>query len=84
MTARGTSYDWMTYFWDMVAQQGTTIPEIWDLWDHANPGNWNIEAGNPQPHDAMHTAATGLVPTYPDILDQHEAAMVHGLDTSVH
>ncbi len=38
---RGTPYDWMRMFWDLRTDEGVNPAIIFEIWDEADPHDWN-------------------------------------------
>ncbi|MEQ1567355.1 MAG: hypothetical protein ABMA64_17060 [Myxococcota bacterium] len=61
---RGTYLDWMRAFWDADQGQGLTTEQIFDLWDEANPKDWDSSGGGitsaDDPQERLEAAALSL------------------------
>ncbi|MCK6526054.1 hypothetical protein L6R50_00320 [Myxococcota bacterium] len=38
---RATPYDWLRFWWDMVSFGGLSVGDVFDMWDEADPHDWN-------------------------------------------
>jgi hypothetical protein len=83
---RGTQFDWLRYFWDMLTDEGLEPEEILDIWDAADPHTWNStdlgSAGNDP--IARIEAAADVVPAACSGLtcfgDEHDNQKMNGQD----
>lgn len=57
---RGTEYDWLRMFWDLHTSYDVSTPTIFEIWNRANPHNWNpngIGTGSGYPATRLSDAA---------------------------
>jgi hypothetical protein len=40
---KGVEYEWARYFWAQTTRYGYTLPQMWDLWNWAAPGTWDVD-----------------------------------------
>jgi hypothetical protein len=76
---RSSQYDWLRFAWDMVTVQGVPMSDFWNIWDEADPWDWNeadVGAAADMPNARMEAAAA----TAPDYSTEYSDAAAHGLD----
>jgi hypothetical protein len=57
---RSTQYDWLRYYWSMVTLQDVPITDLWEIWDDADPHDWNSTdsgSSSDDPHIRIDTSA---------------------------
>ena len=59
---RGTALDWMRAMWDATQGYGVTTPQIFAMWDAANPHTWDGDGGSTSddPKERMEAAAAAV------------------------
>lgn len=73
----GNEYDWERFWWDMVTDEGLSVATIMDIWDGANPDDWNASGGFSGPNypaqrlKASAAAISGTVGTSYDTQDNY-------------
>ena len=76
---RGTQYDWLRYFWDMIEVETISATAMVDEWDYANPKSWDATGSTPDtaddPINRIQTAALNL-----SIEGYHNTHKVNGQD----
>lgn len=71
-TFNTTSLDFLRYFWALVADEGVTRPEVWELWDLADSHNWSTVPADQAPEERLEEAAIDV-----GVFTAHDAAKSH-------
>jgi hypothetical protein len=77
LSRRSTQFGWLRYAWDMVTIQGVPLSDFWEIWDDADPYDWNktdVGIFADHPSERMRNNAFGN-----GYLFEHDDAALHGL-----
>jgi hypothetical protein len=57
---RGIEYDWVRHFWSLLVDYDFSLLDVADIWDEADPHDWNFDDGgnyDDDPARRLHDAA---------------------------
>jgi hypothetical protein len=78
-TNRGTQYDWLRYFWDMVTDENVALDSLADVYDSMDPRSWDTNGSTAtatdDPVSRLVNAVTAL-----GLLNQHNNQAFNGVN----